>query len=59
MEESLISGNGGSAAQAQHMAAELVCRFKKERKAIAALSLCTDSSVITSISNDYDYENIL
>ena len=54
----LISGNGGSAAQAQHMAAELVCRFRKERKAIAALSLCTDSSVITSISNDYDYEKI-
>ena len=54
----LIFGNGGSAADAQHIAAELVGRYKKERKALAAIALTTDSSVITSISNDYGYSRV-
>ena len=48
-------GNGGSAADAQHLAAELIGRFTKERKTIPSLSLSTDTSVITCLSNDYDY----
>ena len=48
----LIFGNGGSAADAQHVAAELVGRFQHQRSALAALALTTDTSVITSISND-------
>jgi len=52
----LICGNGGSAADAQHIAAELVGRFKNERKGIPALALSTDTSALTSISNDYGYE---
>jgi len=48
-------GNGGSAADAQHMAAELIGRFKKERQAIASIALTTDSSVLTCLSNDYDF----
>ncbi len=51
-------GNGGSAADAQHLAAELVGRFKKERRAIPSLSLSTDTSVLTCLSNDYDYSLI-
>lgn len=51
----LICGNGGSAADAQHFAAELVCRFKRERKGLAAISLTCDSSALTAWSNDYDY----
>ena len=51
-------GNGGSAADAQHFAAELVGRFEKERKAVSAISLSTDTSVITSLANDYGYEYI-
>ncbi|OGT42497.1 MAG: phosphoheptose isomerase [Gammaproteobacteria bacterium RIFCSPHIGHO2_12_FULL_40_19] len=51
-------GNGGSAADAQHLAAELVGRFKKERRAIPSLSLSTDTSVLTCLSNDYDYSVI-
>ncbi len=54
----LIFGNGGSAADAQHMAAELVNRFKIERPPLAAVALTTDSSVITSIGNDYQFEDI-
>lgn len=54
----LFAGNGGSAADAQHLTAELVNRFNYDRPAIAALALTTDTSVITSISNDSDYENI-
>jgi len=54
----LIFGNGGSAADAQHIAAELVGRYKKERKSLAAIALTTDSSVITSISNDYGYSRV-
>ena len=54
----LILGNGGSAADAQHIAAELVGRYKNERKGLAAIALTTDTSIITSISNDYGYENV-
>ena len=54
----LIFGNGGSAADAQHVAAELVARFKSTRRAFPALALTTDSSVITSIANDFDYSEI-
>ncbi len=51
----LICGNGGSASDSQHLAAELVGRFKKERKSFPAISLNTDTSIITAIANDYDY----
>ncbi len=54
----LTAGNGGSAAQAQHFAAELVGRFKLERGAYAALSLTTDTSVLTAVGNDYGYQDI-
>jgi len=54
----LIFGNGGSAADAQHIAAELVGRYKVERKGLAAIALTTDSSSITCIANDYDYDYI-
>ncbi|HJD96933.1 D-sedoheptulose 7-phosphate isomerase [Mailhella massiliensis] len=54
----LFCGNGGSAAQAQHLAAELVGRYKKERRAMAALSLTVDTSNITAIGNDYGYDDI-
>jgi D-sedoheptulose 7-phosphate isomerase len=53
-----ICGNGGSAADAQHIASELVGRFQRERKALPAIALTTDTSAITSISNDYGYESI-
>ncbi|MEM3846475.1 MAG: D-sedoheptulose 7-phosphate isomerase [Candidatus Parvarchaeota archaeon] len=54
----LICGNGGSAADAQHIAAELVGKFLKERKALPAIALTTNTSVITAIGNDYSYEDI-
>jgi D-sedoheptulose 7-phosphate isomerase len=54
----LIFGNGGSAADAQHLAAEFVNRFQLERPPLAALALTTDTSVITSIANDYSFEEI-
>ena len=54
----LVCGNGGSAADSQHFAAELVNRFEIERPGLAAIALTTDSSVITSIANDYDYVQI-
>jgi len=54
----LIFGNGGSAADAQHIAAELVGRYKVERKGLPAIALTTDTSVITSISNDYGYLHV-
>ena len=53
-----ICGNGGSAADAQHIAGELVGRFERERRGLAAIALTTDTSVMTSISNDYGYENV-
>jgi len=53
-----ICGNGGSAADAQHIAGEIVGRFQRERKGFAAVALTTDTSVITSIANDYGFENI-
>ena len=53
-----VCGNGGSAADAQHIAGELVGRFARERKALAVVALSTDTSVITSIANDYGYENV-
>ena len=53
-----ICGNGGSAADAQHIAGELVGRFCRERKALAAAALTTDTSILTSIANDYAYEKV-
>ncbi len=52
----ILCGNGGSAADCQHFAAELIGRFKKERKPLPALSLTTNSSILTSISNDYSFQ---
>jgi len=54
----LIFGNGGSAADAQHIAAELVSRYKTERQGLAAIALTTDTSILTAIGNDYGYERI-
>lgn len=54
----LVCGNGGSAADAQHFAAELINRFQRERRPYASLALTTDSSVLTSIANDYDYSQV-
>ena len=54
----LACGNGGSAADAQHFAAEMVGRFEKERPGLAALSLATDTSALTAIGNDYDFERV-
>src|SRR5438045_9458464 len=54
----LVAGNGGSAAEAQHFAAELVGRFKRERSPYAVLSLTTDTSILTAIANDYGYQDI-
>jgi D-sedoheptulose 7-phosphate isomerase len=54
----LICGNGGSAADSQHIAAEIVGRFKKERKGLPAIALTTDTSILTSVGNDYGYDYI-
>ncbi|MBU1694581.1 MAG: SIS domain-containing protein [Verrucomicrobia bacterium] len=54
----LVCGNGGSAADAQHLAGELVNRFLKERRPYAALALSTDTSVLTSIGNDYGFAQV-
>lgn len=54
----LLMGNGGSAADAQHIAAELVGRFKKERKPLPAIALTTDTSILTSIGNDYNFNEV-
>ncbi|MEM4259826.1 MAG: D-sedoheptulose 7-phosphate isomerase [Candidatus Woesearchaeota archaeon] len=54
----LICGNGGSAADSQHFAAELIGRFKQDRKGLPAIELSTDTSILTSIGNDYGFENI-
>jgi D-sedoheptulose 7-phosphate isomerase len=53
-----VAGNGGSAAEAQHFAAELVGRFKRERSPYAVLALTTDTSILTAIANDYGYEEV-
>ena len=53
-----ICGNGGSAADAQHIAGELVGRFKRERSALPAVAFSTDTSVVTSIANDYSYDKV-
>ncbi len=53
-----LCGNGGSAADAQHVASELIGRFERQRRALPALALTTDTSVITSIANDFGYENV-
>ncbi len=54
----LIAGNGGSAADAQHIAAELVGRFEKERGSMAGIALTTDTSALTAIANDYGYDKV-
>jgi D-sedoheptulose 7-phosphate isomerase len=65
MYQSLVSGgkimacgNGGSAADAQHFAAELVGRFERERQELAAIALTTDTSILTAVGNDYSYDEI-
>ena len=54
----LACGNGGSAADAQHFAAELINRFERERPPLAAIALTTDGSTLTSIANDYSYDQV-
>jgi D-sedoheptulose 7-phosphate isomerase len=54
----LLCGNGGSAADAQHIAAELVGRYEKQRRAFPAISLTTDTSALTALSNDYGYDEV-
>ena len=54
----LVCGNGGSAADAQHLAAELVGRFERERPELAAIALTTDSSILTAVANDYGYDEV-
>ena len=54
----LSCGNGGSAADAQHFAAELVGRFERERQELAAIALTTDSSILTAVGNDYSFDEI-
>jgi D-sedoheptulose 7-phosphate isomerase len=54
----MFAGNGGSAADAQHLAAELVGRFEKERRGLPSFALTTDSSVLTAIANDYGFEKL-
>src|SRR4051794_20592785 len=54
----LLCGNGGSAADAQHIAAEFIGRFKRERISLPAISLTTDTSILTALANDYDYSKV-
>jgi len=54
----VLFGNGGSAADSQHIAAELVSRFRRERQALPAIALTTDTSILTAIANDYSFENV-
>jgi D-sedoheptulose 7-phosphate isomerase len=54
----LLCGNGGSAADSQHIAAEFVGRFKRERQSLPAIALTTDSSILTAVGNDYGYEQV-
>ncbi|EAJ8035798.1 D-sedoheptulose 7-phosphate isomerase [Campylobacter jejuni] len=56
--KTLLAGNGGSAADAQHIAGEFVSRFYFDRPGIASIALSTDTSILTAISNDYGYENL-
>ena len=53
-----VCGNGGSAADAQHISSELVGRFRRNRKALSAVALTTDTSILTSVANDYTFDNI-
>jgi D-sedoheptulose 7-phosphate isomerase len=54
----LVMGNGGSAADAQHLAAEIVGRFRMERKALPAIALSTDTSILTAVGNDYGFDSV-
>jgi D-sedoheptulose 7-phosphate isomerase len=54
----MACGNGGSAADAQHFAAELIGRFERERQELAAIALTTDTSILTAVGNDYSYEEV-
>ncbi|MFA5976079.1 MAG: D-sedoheptulose 7-phosphate isomerase [Elusimicrobiota bacterium] len=54
----VVFGNGGSAADAQHFAAEIIGRFEKERQALPAVALTTDTSILTAIGNDYSYDEV-
>lgn len=54
----LLCGNGGSAADSQHIAAEFIARFKRERQSLPAIALTTDSSILTAVANDYDYTQV-
>jgi D-sedoheptulose 7-phosphate isomerase len=54
----LWCGNGGSAADSQHLAAELMGRFRRERRALPSIALTTDTSILTAIGNDYGYERV-
>jgi D-sedoheptulose 7-phosphate isomerase len=54
----LLFGNGGSASDAQHIAAELVGRYKKDRQSLSAIALTTDTSILTSVSNDFGYNHV-
>lgn len=54
----LVAGNGGSAAEAQHFSAELVGRFRRERRPYAAVALTTDTSILTAVGNDYSYADV-
>ncbi len=56
--KTLLAGNGGSAADAQHIAGEFVSRFYFDRPGIASIALTTDTSILTAIGNDYGYENL-
>ena len=54
----LLCGNGGSAADSQHIAAEFIARFKRERRSLPAIALTTDTSILTALANDYDYSRV-
>ncbi|MFH1239339.1 MAG: D-sedoheptulose 7-phosphate isomerase [bacterium] len=54
----VLFGNGGSAADAQHLAAEFVCRFKKNRRALEAVALTVNTSILTAVGNDYEFKDI-
>jgi D-sedoheptulose 7-phosphate isomerase len=56
--KTLLCGNGGSAADAQHLAAEMVGRFKRERRALPAVALTVNTSVLTALSNDYNFDTV-